>query len=99
MSDKVDECPLCGANQESMGFHYDGQFCECGWATACDPDIPVHRFTPQERDAILAGLSLLTDALRNGELNTEINDIYTNSDRHEGLGIKDIDHLCTRINR
>ena len=52
-----------------------------------------------ERDAILAGLRLLEAQIDLGELSEEIEDIYTNGDKHDGLPLADIDDLCERMNR
>lgn len=98
MSEKSEECPLCGADKEPT-FHYDAQRCDgCGWFRARDPNEPVHRFTAQERDAVLTGLRMLQGAIHNGLLG-DLEEIYTNSDQHEGLSIDDIDNLCERLNQ
>ncbi len=98
MSDKREECPLCGTNKEPE-FHYDAQCCDCcGWSVARDPNEPIHRFTAQERDAVLAGLHMLEGALQNGLLG-DLEVVYTNCNQHEGLDIEGIERLRHKVNR
>ncbi len=56
--------------------------------------------TPQEFDAILAGLRLLAQRVRSGELHPDdaILGILTNGDGHDGLAPAAIDELAQRLN-
>ncbi|MGN7712588.1 hypothetical protein [Agrobacterium radiobacter] len=54
--------------------------------------------TAEERDALLTGLRLLQMALETGNIAPMLRDIFTNSDAHPGLDLKEIDGLCERIN-
>ena len=53
-----------------------------------------------ETDAVLAGLRLLQRELMGGwpEMSTDVEQIYTNTGAHAGLGVEEIDELCERIN-
>ncbi len=61
----------------------------------------MRKFSPKERDAILAGLRLLQEFLDPGEEACEeagIMDIATNNDVHNPITIKEIDRLCDVLN-
>jgi hypothetical protein len=47
-----------------------------------------------ERDAVLAGLRLLQEALERDDLSPLVRDIYTNGEDHDGLTIDQINTLC-----
>jgi hypothetical protein len=59
-------------------------------------------FSPVERDAILAGLRMLQQALTPGKLprfTSSIEEILTNDDAHPAISLEDIDALCERLNQ
>lgn len=54
--------------------------------------------SPVERDAVLAGLRLLQNELMDGDIDTDIDMIYTNCSEHGGLPVSEIDELAERLN-
>lgn len=67
---------------------------------AIDSTRPPLRLTSKEHDAVLAGLRLLQDAIKDGRAGASmgINAVYTNCGKHDGLSRDGIDELCERIN-
>lgn len=59
----------------------------------------LRAFHPRERDAMLAGLRMLQQAVEDGQpLPADITMIYTNEGRNEGLSPFWLENLCQRIN-
>jgi hypothetical protein len=59
----------------------------------------ISELTPPERDAILAGLRLLQNEVMDGNVDTDIDLIYTNCGEHSGLPVPEIDVLAEKINQ
>lgn len=61
----------------------------------------MNKLSPEELDAILAGLRLLAASLDSGAVRPDdgdIGSILTNSGKHAGLTADQIDTLCERLN-
>lgn len=61
--------------------------------------IQVSELTPPEIDAILAGLRLLQNELMSGDIDPDIDLIYTNCNAHGGLPVPWIDALAEKVNQ
>jgi hypothetical protein len=56
-----------------------------------------HDIDDRERDAILAGLRMVQQAIE-GNAPAMDEDVFTNGGDHEGLDPDEIDELCERLN-